>query len=459
MASAQVAITPDELGKLPDTFGGPSKFHGVFIQIAHEGQEPKSDEPGFRILRFCDSKQDFQKSRKALSRKLAGTGNILYHTHNGTTLICKDLDRQVDPGHVTARTHELKEQCINFAHFRDEDWVRNRLARRSGKQDEARKMQDEFIDRYNQKGWVKLMRRRLKIAPEVRVVPGMHHEAEEETRKLAEAAASAAAAPAAEESEEAKAIRATLEQAVKTIKPPEPAAAAAAAAADDGDDGDGDGDDGDEEDEFERAHALPDGVRRRGQLYAAVSFVVEDGDDLETLLFIHGVYASEEAANEHMMSDLNTAMWPMTVNVVNVGEWIQPVQMLWNDSMLSKRVEGLTETNAMMLAQKNQEERAEAIKRSRQLKGEVERKKNKAMDESVVKGLCDRLKLSSKQLAAIMDAKDYGTDAVIALCNEKDEAKRAARIHDMLSGLGLLEAEAAAPAAAAPEAAAPEVAP
>lgn len=441
MSNSQVDITPQELGKIPSAYGGPSNFHGVFIQIAHQGQEPKSSEPGFRILRFCQSDADRKKSLKTFAKRgLSSTGNILYHVHNSTTLICKNLVRQVNPEHVNRKSHDLKLQCIEFAHFRNEDYLANRIARRAGNQEEARKRQDAFIAKYNERGWVKMMRQRLQIDPSVRVVPGMHNEAEEESKKMRVAEAkstetSGASAPSDSAASESETVRKTIAEAVKNIKPPQ-ALAAPEPAKDENDEDESDDDD----EEFDRAHALPDGVKRRGEIYAAVSFIVEDEDDLETLLFIHGFYATSEAATEHISSDLNTAMYPMDVHVVTVGEWIQPIQMLWNDSALSKRVEGLTETNAMIMAQRTQEDRAEAIKRSRHLKGEVERKKKKAMDAGVAQGLCERLKINERQLAGIVDDKDHGTDAVIALCNEKDEEKRAARVHDILLSLGLLEA-------------------
>ena len=106
--------TVDTLGVVGETFGGPTGFYGALIQIAHQGQEPKCQEPAIRILRFTESKRDMLLAQRKLMHKLQGTGNILHHMRDSTTLVCKDLERQVDPNYVLPKTAKLKQDFLDF---------------------------------------------------------------------------------------------------------------------------------------------------------------------------------------------------------------------------------------------------------------------------------------------------------------------------------------------------------
>lgn len=406
-------VTAETLGHVADSYSNATKFHGVFIQIAHEGQQPASSEPAFRILRFADSLRDKTKSKRTLEKTLVGTGNILYQERNQTTLICKDLERQCSAHHILPLTQQLKQDYLDYVKFRDDDFVANRADRKAGRQEEAKKRQDAYIDKYNQFGWVKYMRKLHKIHPDIKIVPGMHTEAETETKELRRIEIEKAAEAAAEKD-------ASTEEAGGESVSPAAAAAAPAPAAEEEEELSSEEEE-EEEDGIEGS-PYPAKAKRSSQKFASISFLVDESDDMEVLIYLHGVYGSMEEAREHVTNELTDSIYPLQIHVVDMYEWIFPLQMLWENSEASKRVEGLEETNARMDVQMTNKERAEAVQSTRRLKDDVKRRKK--MNEEVVKGLCAELGLTPAQLDTIMDNPAFGREPVMALCKIADEAER-----------------------------------
>ena len=353
------------LGVIKDSFSPVCKFHGVFLQIAHRGQAPTSDEPAFRLLRFIDSKAESAAALRLLEAKLPGSGNILFQNHNQPTLICRDLTRQADADYVLPKIQKMKDDYLDYVRFLDEDFAENRRIRREGQQDEARQRQKEYIERYNQKGWIKFMRARQNIHPDVQVVPGMHLEAEAHSAKLS--------APAGKE--EASTDE-TNEAAVVEDNPD-----------------------------------YPDAARKKGQRFAAVSMLVDDTDDMEVLLFVHGVYGDINAAKEHVASELNELLHPLPIDVVDMYEWIFPVRMQWENSHASQRVADLDETWNNMELGNTQLERLEAVKKNRKLKQDILKKKE--MDAGVQTQIAEHLGITGAQLLQILDQPEHGAEAVI----------------------------------------------
>ena len=99
----------EELGQLPSGYGGgPSDYYGAFIQIAHVGQQPQCREPAFRILRVVETKKEASKVQRKLQAELGDWQHPL-HLRNSSTLICKDLDRQVSAEYVLPKVLEFKQ--------------------------------------------------------------------------------------------------------------------------------------------------------------------------------------------------------------------------------------------------------------------------------------------------------------------------------------------------------------
>lgn len=378
----------ESLGMLETTYGGPSEFFGAFIQIGHEGQQPTSKEPAFRILRFVESKKDVAKVQRKLQAELEGTGNILLQLRNAPTLICKNLDRQVSAEHVLPKIEQMKTDFLAHIRSMDEDFVSNRRDRMEGNQEAAKARQDAYIANYQTKGWVQFMRSEYKIREDVEIVPGMHTEAEEQSKQLNQRDGIAPEAAAADEAES----------------------------------------DGEEESEFP---SVPEALKKRSQRYAAISFLLDDTADMECLLFIHAVYGSEEEAKAHVNDTLNDMLYPLPVEVVDMCEWCFPIRMTWENNASSNRVEGLEETCAEVQLQETQQQRLEALKHNRRIKDETRKKKE--MDAEVQKQICERLHVTDEQFTSILDHKEYGTNEIIRICKIEDEPARLEEITKVLA--------------------------
>ena len=389
MSGCRPQRKPEELGILGSTYGGPSEFYGAFIQIAHEGQEPSCHEPAFRILRFVDSKKDAAKAQRRLEQELSGTGNILLQMRNNPTLICKDLDRQVSADYVLPKMHAMKTAFLEHIRFVDQDFVANRKDRMEGRQEEAKKRQDEYIQKYQSKGWVKFMRKTYNIRDDVEVIPGSHSEAEEQSKKLNE----------------------SEQKVVEEVDEDEE-------------------DDGAKDDDFP---PFPEAAKRPAQKFAAISYILDDDDDMEVLLFIHGVFGTAEQAKTFVTDTLNDMIYPLPVEVVDLYDWIYPVRMTWENNSTSQRVDGLEETCAEVLLQETQGQRREAVEHNRKIKEEATKKKE--MHAEVQKELCARLEITNEQFTAILENKQLGTDAIISVCKIEDETKRRSKVQEILSQL------------------------
>jgi hypothetical protein len=357
------------LGLVKDSFSPACKFHGVFLQIAHKGQNPISEQPAFRLLRFVNNKVDVAPASALLAQHLPG--NILFQAHNQSTLICTNLDRQTSAEYVLAKTAAIKEAYLAYIAFLDQDFAENRRARREGDQEAARTRHQEYTQQYNEKGWVKFMRAQQKIHPDVQIIPGMHAEAEAQSQRLA---------------------------------PAEPEPAPESTTADDA--------------------AYPDAARKKGQRYAAVSMLLDDSEDMEVLVFVHAVYSDMAVAKEHVEHELSEMMHPLPIDVVDLYEWIYPVQMRWEDNHLSQRVTELDETWNNQELGSTQLERFEAVKKNRKLKHDILKKKE--MDASVQAQIAEHLGVETDDLLRILDNPAYGAEAVIKWAQMDDVAERQA---------------------------------
>ena len=383
--------SPEDLGVLSATYGGASEYFGAFIQIAHKGQEPSCNEPAFRIARFVESRKEMTKVQRKLEQELRGTGNILLQLRNSPTLICLDLERQVSAEYVLPKMHDMKKNFLEYVRFVDQDFVANRKDRMEGRQEDAKARQDEYIGAYQKKGWVKYMREMYNIRDDIEIVPGMHTEAEEQSRKLNE---------------------------VEKVVVEEDADADAGEEADEKDD------------DFP---PFPEAAKRPAQKFAAISFLIDDDDSMEVLLFIHAVFGTAEEAKSFVVDTLNDMVYPLPVEVVNMYDWIYPVRMTWENNATSRRVDGLEETCAELLLQETQGQRREAVEHNRRIKDEATKKKE--MHADVQKQLCERLSISDEQFTAILNNPKLGTEAIISVCKIEDASTRNEKVQEVLAQL------------------------
>ena len=185
---------------------------------------------------------------------------------------------------------------------------------------------------------------------------------------------------------------------------------------------------------------MPEPLKNRTQRFAAISFLLCDTDKMECLLFIHGVFGSEDEAKDYTVNTLNDMVYPLPVEVVDMYEWCYPIRMTWENNASSKRVVGLDETCAELLLQESQQQRLEALRHNQNIKEETRKKKE--MHQEVQKQICERLQLDDAQFTSILEHPDLGTNEIIRICKIEDEAERHGEVAKALAR----GASAAAPA-------------
>ncbi|NDD64289.1 MAG: hypothetical protein EBZ36_09970 [Acidobacteria bacterium] len=175
---------------------------------------------------------------------------------------------------------------------------------------------------------------------------------------------------------------------------------------------------------------FPENARQSGQRFAAVSYILDESDEMEMLLYIHAVFSSEKMAKACVVDELNDKLYPLPVDVVDMYQWIYPLRMTWENNSLSSRVDGLEETCAETMLQDSQAKRREAAEHNRTLKEEARKKKK--MDAEVQRQLCERLGISAREFTDIIENEEMGTTSIIQLCKIEDDAERMAGVRALL---------------------------
>lgn len=428
------------LGRIKDEFTPDPEWYSVMFQITHQGQEPSCSEPGFRILRFTKNAKEHRIVTKLLSMKMENQGYIFSLMRDQPILICKDLERQQDVNHVLPKEAEIRTKYIEYIRAVDKDFIDHHDTRFKGDGELARANQQVFIKAYNKKGWVKYMRKELGIDERVEVVPGNNIEAEEQTKairehekKLAEQGDDDDDDEVEEDDEEDVDVEAAEEELLEQ----ERARKAAAGEEDDEEDEEEDSDDEDKEydvndledtdlmDGLMSAPPLDDRLKAPNQAYATISYIIEDGVDMEVLVFFHGVYGSSEEAKRSAKDELDIPCDPLRVEVVDLYEWIYPLRMEWNRNKTSKRVVGLEETYSRDDLAEAQNERSKHNVESRSLRREARKKKKMQSD---AKGAVTKmLGITDEQLMRMLEHPDIGAEGVAALARLQDEGARNAQ--------------------------------
>ena len=172
------------------------------------------------------------------------------------------------------------------------------------------------------------------------------------------------------------------------------------------------------EDEFEEPApdvALPSGVVSSREAWAAVSWIVSDDDTMDTVLYVHAVYADDDEEIVDKVKNIFTDQLP--VDVIKVGEWIRPVHYLWHNTP-TERTWGDDAINEFQDGRR-------AYKRETRVK-QREMQRNQAMRESTVLRLCEASGLSRDEVDVItkgqegMNALHHAIGLSDSVCREEE---------------------------------------
>lgn len=414
MPSFEQRVT--ELGIVGPTIKNTLNYKGVYLQMSHKhNHQPPCNEPAFRLCRFYNSPREGKVLKKVLEKKLQNQGHIFCHKKDGASLILEnlnDMNEHAANEFIKIKTQFVKDVDRVNMEYKLSHKLRSKLGPENGRE-KAISLQDEYIKDYNQRGWVKYMRKELNINPDIQIIPNMHYEAETQTEVLHQ-----------KKMESASSNNNTSDNGNKIDQVEE------------NDDNDDDDVDESEIDNFLSTSNVPDypsDLKTPKQNFAAISYIVSDDDNLNTLVFIHGVYEDEQTARADVEGILTDKLMPLPVNVVAMYEWIYPVRMNWNNNKLSKGASHLQESwaNTHGDITKDQMDKYNATMKNRDIKAEAQ--KRKEMDEEVKIQLCDRLSITPEELDSIFDDKKIGgTNAVLKLATIEDEKERLNKVNSLL---------------------------
>lgn len=361
-----------------------SRYSTSLLQIAHKQQSPTCNEPAFRILGMARNAREHAAFVARAQEQLQGRGNIFAHSEGSATLLCKSMERQVDATYVTPRLAELQQQQLDFKHKLDDEYETSRQAKKDGNIETAQLLADEMVAEHNERGWVKMMRDRTGIKPDAMVLPGQHQVTEQDREQLFSGSTPL------------------------TFK---------------GDPGEA---------------ALPDGLRVKQQQFAAISFVVSDDEDMEVALWIYGVFETLEAAKQAAQHHIAPQTPVMSVHVVDVGEWIYPVQMLWVDPETAEGTAVATNFERVFTdpqIQRINDDRRRQYKQSLEQMHEIKNKQSRPIDPGARDELSVRLGITVEQFDALA-ASDGGSDTIVRLASIDGVTKRAAAAAAAVANLG-----------------------
>jgi hypothetical protein len=449
----------EKLGQVSDVYSPHRNFTHVLLQVAHQEQQVRSVAPAFRIVRFAKN----ERTRRLATRLIEGKTGIKVGAlqRNGFALICRRKEDQAEPtaSHTQDKIRQISNHFIEESWLSDMEFMASRYYRSvQGDTGLARKMQDAFIRNYNTRSWVQYMRRRHKVHEDVTVVPGAHREAETQSQQLrakarkekkkAEIVARRHTDQPTDKEAEPECDKTEPEDDILTDAQLDAMAEEELLKELDAEDTRDTSPDKDEEtgttdDDMQMTverigqnamKELPPDLLHNDQKFATISFLMERGPDMECLVMVHGMYRTLEEAENHLPT-VDRDLSPMQVHVVELGQWIFPLDMLWENSHLSDRVEGLKESSADPRVKINQDGRADAVKSTRKLRGDITRRKE--MDERVREQLCERMGMTDEQLMAILDDAQLGTDAVISVCKIENDEQRLEEAQRILNQVGV----------------------
>jgi hypothetical protein len=352
--------------------GRPPPFYGVFLQVAHVDNNPKSEEPMYRVLRFIHQKETIEKAQAFIAKRMSNQGNIIFVRYGEPILIAKSQELQMDNEYITRRTQEIEEGWM--AAF-DDNQLRHekfREYRKTKKDDAALAIHTNYAAKYNTFGWVKYMKSKVGFTDADVLEPGVRCEA-----------------------------------------PPD--------------------EDGttDFEDEDVDLHLLPDRITASDQKHLAVSVLVTEDDSMETVLYIHDVMPDIRIENEDArtsfeskMNSLGMFCTPLPIDVVDVGVWNMPIRDLWtlqpDEQSWTDGELNTLQKQRVVDARKQDREKATLLERERQTELAIRDLARVAeLDFELVKHMCKTPKGAEELTHAVKLASKGSRDDAIELCIEK----------------------------------------
>lgn len=419
------------------------EWYAVLLQIGHDsdGHSPRVAEPWFRVLKFCKNAADVNRSRVRFEQNPAIRGHILCHKRDTFTLICREFHLQNDPDYVNNKANRIVLDYIADQQYIDDEFIRSQLARLNieGTPEEAIQEHKTYIQKYQDLGWVKYMRRVRNIPDKVKVIPGMHLESERMARDLRRGknVPDILGGGNLITDIEVHEIRKAEERARAKLRAkddPDPPVIASEVGADDsshpkdsGSDGESiDQDDdldqfSDEDNEFEETiEDFPQTCRTTNQTLYSMSFIMDKSDDMDCLLFIHAYYPTEAEAKKHICADLDDRVDPLQIHGLDMYKGIFPVRMLWESDAMSSRVKGMVETWTDVRVSSQMQQKYEATREQRVKKHDAIIKQKREQD--VIDQINDRLDINTDQQNLLFSVLD--SHAVMDVCRIDDPETR-----------------------------------
>lgn len=242
-----------------------ASFYGCFYQVAHIEGSPRSDDPAFRLLRFVQSQEGFDKVVDHLrSGCMEGLGNVYFARCGHPVVLAHSEADQCNGEYIARRAREIEAGFIREVEAKDAQFELLKKLRLDDRQEEVSEVLDAADASHNQKGWVKSMKKRANIDRPVHV---------------------------------------------GEVNPPLPAAEDTSGMEND-------------------PYRLPPGVTAETQRLAAVSYAISPEDSMEVLLKVWAVYPDDADMQAKLML-IGKKAEPFSVHVVDVGQWHFPVQQSW----------------------------------------------------------------------------------------------------------------------------------
>lgn len=432
-----------QIGEPSSTF---EEWYAVLLQIGHdsEGHSPRVPEPWFRVLKFCKNKKDCDESLVRFKESIPG--HVLCHRRDTFTLICKNFNDQMNPSYVNNKSNDIVQQFMDEQEYIDNEFVNSRLARLKGNADEAIDEHKQYIRDYQNIGWVKYMRRLRNIPDKVKIVPGMHLEAERMARDLRRGKnvpdilgdARLVTTDEFKEEERKQNNKVNEVQAETNDEAVTATDDDVTEAKHDKDEESDDNDDvdvsdieefsDDEDNEFkEPIEEFPLTCQSKGQALYTMSFIVDKGDSMDCLLFFYAYYADDKQAHTHIQDVLDEKVEPLQIQGLDMYKEIYPVRMLWESDAMSSRVKSMVETWGDVEISEKLKQRKEATLEGRDKKRTAVRKQHR--EQQIVDEINDRLEITTQQQNLLFDV--FQPDAVLDICrkdNIEDRHRHTAKL-------------------------------
>lgn len=325
-------------------------FHTVFVQISNKNHPVHNAAPAARILRAVNNPEKVELARNLI--RAAFPKSTVLEIKRGQVFPITNSPK--DESYRDTKAAKLVQDAEAALKHEVSDYKQSRRLKRSGDDGimEAHKQLISYRDRWNERPWVKLMKKRYNISEDEIINPGsgMWY-------------------------------------------------TNAAAAADD--------DLGVVSLDNEITMAVPDGIKSTTQNYAVISMYEDEHDELiEPGIVVLSIHTDlEDARNQSRMASTMKEAHPGDTYVVDVGDWILPLDVFWNDTIIETQEYANEE---MQKFQEGRRERVDGYQKGKAL-FETARQENEARITEVADQLGlrpDQVELISKDPKGVNDLID-----------------------------------------------------